>query len=108
MPVLERSTKPPKVQSIEAIRQFANNEQGLGDGRLTMSPCDKLFRWNVLGLQGALLSYLISPVYVTSIIVGKLRRFYFICMGLHIKGPMFDMACFCACGMAILGLCWAS
>ncbi|UJR36349.1 hypothetical protein I4U23_029076 [Adineta vaga] len=43
-----------------------------GERLLTMSCSDKLCRWNFIGLQGALLSILIEPIYYTSIIIGSL------------------------------------
>lgn len=45
---------------------------GRGEPTLSLSCCDKLARWGVLGFQGALLShYLQEALYFTSVVVGK-------------------------------------
>lgn len=36
-----------------------------------MTCSDKIARWNVVGVQGALLSRIIEPIYFDSIVIGQ-------------------------------------
>ncbi|ORY06694.1 adenosine deaminase/editase, partial [Basidiobolus meristosporus CBS 931.73] len=73
-------TAPPSGNNLKRGRvdydrvNVLRTKPGRGDAEptLSMSCSDKIARWNVLGLQSAMLSLLMPPIYLASITIGDL------------------------------------
>ncbi|KAJ8487737.1 hypothetical protein ONZ51_g4008 [Trametes cubensis] len=83
MAALKDSSRPSEVTPNATSRGRDNyslygvmrTKPGRADSppTLSMSCSDKIASWNVLGIQGALASHLLRPVYITRIIIGEVE-----------------------------------
>ncbi|XP_021754909.1 tRNA-specific adenosine deaminase 1-like [Chenopodium quinoa] len=53
------------------ITGLVQRKPGCGATTSSVSCSDKIARWNVVGIQGAMLSYLLQPVYISSVTIGQ-------------------------------------
>ncbi|CAF1346314.1 unnamed protein product [Adineta steineri] len=77
-------TIPVLAQTMYYNIQMLDDDDDNNKQLLIMSCSDKLCRWNFIGLQGGLLSILINPIYLTSIIIG-----HSLCNNNHIQQSLF-------------------
>ncbi|CAM0901631.1 unnamed protein product [Alopecurus aequalis] len=76
MPVPPSPSEVPREQLDNMVNGrrdggFVQRKPGRGDTTLSMSCFDKITRWCVVGIQGALLSHILEPLYLSTIIIGQ-------------------------------------
>ncbi|KAF8769316.1 hypothetical protein HU200_006832 [Digitaria exilis] len=77
MPVPPSESESPREHLDDGVSGcsdigFVQRKPGRGDTTLSMSCFDKITRWSVVGIQGALLSHILEPIYLSTITIGKL------------------------------------
>ena len=76
--VLDDSILVPRSQSWEKLK-FSGKVLSSDDVEYrlcTMSCSDKILKWNIVGVQGAPLSLLIQPVFLSSVVIGDSDLFH--------------------------------
>ncbi len=60
-----------KIQLGEGTIPLTGKSQASPERLFTMSCSDKVASWNVVGIQGALLSHFVDPIYLDSVVLGS-------------------------------------
>ena len=72
-PLINRDTPSRGQEGLNADRvsQWFKPEVADAPHVLSMSCSDKIARWSVLGIQGALASLILAPVYIHAVVLGE-------------------------------------